>query len=155
MMSGDSITLLLKKVALMHKVLALAVLIFWSSGSVAQRPLIEPCAGMEGYASVLCHKNIQEQQQQQLIQSLSDDNQRRIQEQKMERLGLQIPATGSESQAFAQWVSENAWFGSDKVKTQFAMQYAQLLRHEQPNLLGRAFFDNVAAKVREKFLVGK
>jgi hypothetical protein len=153
MVSGGSISLLLKKVALMHKVLALAALIFWSSGSVAQQPLIEPCAGMEGYASVLCHKNIQEQQQ--LIQSLSDDKQRRIQEQKMERLGFQIPATGSESHAFSQWVSENAWFGSDKMKTQFAMQYAQQLRHEQPSLHGRVFFDNVAAKVREKFLVGK
>jgi hypothetical protein len=110
---------------------------------------------MEGYASVLCHKNIQEQQQQQLAQSLSDDKQQRIQEQKMERLGFQNPVTGSESRAFARWVSENAWFGSDKMKTQFAMQYAQHLRHEQPSLLGRMFFDNVAARVREKFLIGK
>jgi hypothetical protein len=62
---------LLKKVALMHKLLAFAALIFWSSGSVAQQPLIEPCAGMEGYASVLCHKNIQEQQQQALAQTLA------------------------------------------------------------------------------------
>lgn len=139
----------------MHKVLAFAALIFSSSGSLAQQPPIEPCAGMEGYASVLCHKNIQEQQQQELAQSLSDDKELRIQEQKMERLGLQNPATASESQAFARWVSDNPWFGSDKMKTQFAMQYAKQLRHEQPNLLGRMFFDNVAAKVREKFLIGK
>ena len=89
----------------MHKMLAFVALIFWSSGSVAQQPLIEPCAGMEGYASVLCHKNIQEQQQQELAQSLSDEKQRRIQDQTMERLGLPNPATGSESQAFARWVT--------------------------------------------------
>ena len=139
----------------MHKNLAFAALIFWSSGSGAQQPLIEPCAGMEGYASVLCHKNVQEQQQQELAQSLSDEKQRKIQEQKMERLGFQNPATGSESQEFARWVAENPWFGADKMKTQFAMQYAKHLRHEQPSVFGRMFFDNVAAKVREKFLIGK
>jgi hypothetical protein len=99
----------------MDKVLVFAALIFWSSGSVAQQPLIEPCAGMEGYAAVLCHKNIQEQQQQELAQSLSVEKQRRIQDQKMQRLGFR----------------------------------------EQPGLLGRMFFDNVAAKVGEKFLIGK
>jgi hypothetical protein len=139
----------------MQKNLAFAALIFWSSGSGAQQPLIEPCAGMEGYASVLCHKNIQEQQQQELAQSLSDEKQRKIQEQEMERLGLKNPASGSESQEFARWVSENPWFGADKMKTQFAMQYAKQLRHQQPSVLGRMFFDNVAAKVREKFLIGK
>jgi hypothetical protein len=54
----------------MQKILAFAALVFWSSGSGAQQPLIEPCAGMEGYAAVLCHKNIQEQQQQELAQSV-------------------------------------------------------------------------------------
>ena len=139
----------------MHKVLAFAALIVWSSGSVAQQPLIEPCAGMEGYAAVLCHKNIQEQQQQELAQSLSDGKLRKIQDRKMERLGFPNPATESEGQEFARWVSENPWFGSDKIKTQFAMQYAKQLRHEQPNLLGRMFFDDVAAKVRGKFLIGQ
>jgi hypothetical protein len=152
---GASIDSLLKKVALMQKILAFAALVFWSSGSGAQQPPIEPCAGMEGYAAVLCHKNIQAQQQQELAQSLSDEKQRKIQEQKMERLGIKNPATGSESQAFARWVSENPWFGSDKMQTQFAMQYAKQLRHEQPSLLGQMFFDNVAAKVRDKFGVGK
>jgi hypothetical protein len=110
---------------------------------------------MEGYAAVLCHKNIQEQQQQELAQSLSVEKQRRIQDQKMQRLGFPSPATGSESEEFAQWVSENPWFGPDKMKTRFAMQYAKQLRREQPDLLGRMFFDNVAAKVGEKFLIGK
>jgi hypothetical protein len=146
---------LLKQVALVDKVLAFAALISWSSGSVAQQPLIEPCAGMEGYAAVLCHKNIQEQQQQELAQSLSDEKQRRIQDQKMERLGFPNPATGSESEEFARWVSENPWFGPDKMKTEFAMQYAKQLRRKQPGLLGRMFFDNVAAKVGEKFLRDK
>jgi hypothetical protein len=145
----------LKKAVLSHKALAFAALIFWSPGSVAQQPLIEPCAGMEGYASVLCHKNIQEQQQQELAQSLSDDKQRRIRDQKMERLGFPSPATAAESQEFARWVSENPWFGADKMKTQFAMQYAKQLRREQPRLLGRMFFDNVAGKVGERFLIGK
>jgi hypothetical protein len=110
---------------------------------------------MEGYAAVLCHKNIQEQQQQELAQSLSDEKQRRIQDQKMERLGFPNPATGSESEEFARWVSENPWFGPDKMKTEFAMQYAKQLRRKQPGLLGRMFFDNVAAKVGEKFLIDK
>jgi hypothetical protein len=105
--------------AYMDRVLAFAALILWSSGSVAQQPPIEPCAGMEGYAAVLCHKNIQEQQQQELAQSLSDEKQRRIQDKKMERLGF------------------------------------PKLRHEQPSLLGRLFFDNVAARVGERFLVDK
>jgi hypothetical protein len=35
------------------------------------------------------------------------------------------------------------------------MQYAKQLRHEQPSLLGRMFFDDVAAKVADKFGVGK
>jgi hypothetical protein len=74
---------------------------------------------MEGYAAVLCHKNIQEQQQQELAQSLSDEKQRRIQDKKMARLGF------------------------------------PKLRHEQPSLLGRLFFDNVAARVGERFLVDK
>jgi hypothetical protein len=155
MMMSSSIALLVKKVALMHKVLAFAAVILWSSGSAAQQPLIEPCAGMDGYAAVLCHKNIQEQQQQELAQSLSDEKQRRIQEKKMERLGFPNAATGSGSLEFTRWVSANPWFGSDKMKTQFAMQYAKQLRREQPGLLGGMFFDNVAAKVREKFLIGK
>jgi hypothetical protein len=139
----------------MQKVLAVAALIFWSSGSAAQQPPIEPCTGMEGYAYVLCHKNIQEQQQQELAKSLSDYKQRKSQNQKMQRLGFPNPATESESQAFSRWASENPWFGSDKMQTQFAMQYAKQLRHDQPSLLGRTFFDNVAAKAREKFLYAK
>lgn len=141
--------------AYMDRVLAFAALILWSSGSLAQQPPIEPCAGMEGYAAVLCHKNMQEQQQQELAQSLSDEKQRRIQDKKMERLGFPNRATGSESEEFARWLSENPWFGPDKKKTRFAMQYAVQLRHEQPSLLGRLFFDRVAARVGERFLVGK
>jgi hypothetical protein len=59
----------------------------------------------------------------------------------MERLGFPNPATGPETQTFARWISENPWFGSDEMKTQFAIQYAKHLKLEQPSLIERMFFD--------------
>jgi hypothetical protein len=159
----------------MRAVLAFATFLILSSRIAAQAPLLEPCAGMEGYASVLCHQNVQAQQPQALTARLhelteSEDNskQRKIQYQQMEHLGFEDSATvekdqhdfaenspemsGSKSQVFARWASENPWFGPDRTRTEFAMQYAKQLRHEQPKLFGRKFLDAVTAKVRGNFI---
>ena len=51
--------------------------------------------------------------------------------------------------------SENPWYGTDYVKTDFAMRYAKQLERERPDLVGRPFLDAVSEKVRDKFGVGK
>ena len=52
---------------------------------------------------------------------------------------------------FLSWKSENAWFETDRPRTEFAMLYAKQLRQERPDLTGRPFFDAVTRKVRETF----
>jgi TolA-binding protein len=53
------------------------------------------------------------------------------------------------------WKSENPWYGTDYVKTDFAMRYAKQLQRERPDLVGRPFLDAVSEKVRDKFGAGK
>jgi septal ring factor EnvC (AmiA/AmiB activator) len=49
------------------------------------------------------------------------------------------------------WKAENPWFGSDYVRTQYAMHYTKQLQKEQPELTGRALLDAVSAKVNQQF----
>jgi septal ring factor EnvC (AmiA/AmiB activator) len=116
-------------------------------------------------------KQLQQQlQQQQERQKQLDEQQRQIQDQ-LENLRLQNeilrkqleheksanqpalpPATDySKSTDLKSWKSDNPWYGSDYAKTEFAMRYAKQLRQERPDLIGRAFYDAVSAKVNETF----
>jgi len=61
----------------------------------------------------------------------------------------------SKSPEFQTWQAENPWFGSDRAKTEYALLYAKQLRQDQPNLMGRPFFETVSAKVAEVFSVRK
>ena len=112
----------------------------------------------------------QQIQQQQERQKQLDEQQRQIQDQ-LENLRLQNeilrkqleheksanqpalpPATDySKSTDLKSWKSDNRWYGSDYAKTEFAMRYAKQLRQERPDLIGRAFYDAVSAKVNETF----
>jgi TolA-binding protein len=112
----------------------------------------------------------QQLQQQQERQKQLDDQQRKIQDQ-LENMRLQneILRTQLEHEKSANqpvqppamdypnttevksWKSDNPWYGSDYAKTEFAMRYAKQLRQERPDLIGRAFFDAVSAKVNETF----
>ena len=49
------------------------------------------------------------------------------------------------------WKSENSWYGSDYVRTQFAMRYAKQLQQQRPDLVGRPFLDAISAKVKDTF----
>jgi len=49
------------------------------------------------------------------------------------------------------WRAENAWFGSDYARTQFAVRYAKQLQLERPDLVGRPLLDAISAKVKDTF----
>jgi TolA-binding protein len=114
----------------------------------------------------------QQLQQQQERQKQLDEQQRQIQDQ-LENMRLQnevlrkqlerekpanqptqaqAPATDfSKTPEANSWRTDNPWYGSDYAKTEFAMRYAKQLRQERPDLIGRAFYDAVSAKVNETF----
>jgi hypothetical protein len=52
---------------------------------------------------------------------------------------------------FANWQTENRWFGSDHARTEYALLYAKDLRQEQPDLAGRPFLNALSARVRDVF----
>jgi hypothetical protein len=52
---------------------------------------------------------------------------------------------------FANWQTENRWFGSDRARTEYALLYAKDLRQEQPDLSGRPLLNALSARVREVF----
>jgi hypothetical protein len=52
---------------------------------------------------------------------------------------------------FANWQTENRWFGSDRARTEYALLYAKDLHQEQPDLTGRPFLNALSARVREVF----
>jgi hypothetical protein len=109
-------------------------------------------------AGILAAKQQQAQQQQaqlqQLIQIQQIENQRLQNEllrQKIEPQSTNSQVDYSTTPEFQSWQTANPWFGIDRSKTEFALIYAKQLRQERPNLVARAFFDNVSAKVDEAF----
>lgn len=55
------------------------------------------------------------------------------------------PATSViETPEFKAFAQENPWFGSDRIKTAIAVGIGQALRAENPNLVGKAFYDRVS-----------
>ena len=120
-----------------------------------------------------------EQQQQQLQQQLQqqqerqkqlNEQQRQIQDQ-LENMRLQNellrkqleheksanqaaqppPTDYSKTPEIKSWKSDNPWYGSDYIKTEFAMRYAKQLSQDRPDLSGRAFLDAISTKVNETF----
>jgi TolA-binding protein len=138
----------------------------------------DSCAGLEGYALAQCRANQQSLRQGQLEQQLQQqeerqnqlDKQQRDVQQQLESLRLQNeslrkqlereasnrparpPATDdSKSVEVKNWRAENPWFGTDYVKTEFAVRYIKQLQQERPDLAGRALLDALSAKVNESF----
>lgn len=56
---------------------------------------------------------------------------------------------------FANWQTENRWFGSDRARTEYALLYAKDLRREQPELNGRPFLNALSVRVNEVFAPAK
>ncbi|HET7755666.1 MAG TPA: hypothetical protein VFK87_00270 [Steroidobacteraceae bacterium] len=56
---------------------------------------------------------------------------------------------------FADWQTENRWFGSDRARTEYALLYARDLRQQQPELNGRPFLNALSVRVREVFAPSK
>ena len=57
----------------------------------------------------------------------------------------------SKSQDLNSWKANNPWFGSDYVRTQFAMRYTRQLQQQHPDLAGRELLEAVSTKVNETF----
>jgi TolA-binding protein len=49
------------------------------------------------------------------------------------------------------WRADNPWFGSDYVRTSFAMRYIKQLQQEHPDLAGRELLDALSTKVNQTF----
>jgi DNA repair exonuclease SbcCD ATPase subunit len=124
-----------------------------------------------------------EQQQQQLVRQQQQlhqqagqsplnerpQNQQQLEDMQhqIELLGKQVehqksanqPATPAAAESrrreIQNWKADNRWYGSDYIKTQFAMRYARQLQQEQPDLVGRPFLDAISAKVTDKFGTSK
>jgi len=62
-----------------------------------------------------------------------------------------VATNAAKSEELKVWKSQNPWFGSDYVRTQFAMRYVKQLQKDRPDLAGRELLDAVATKVNETF----
>ena len=137
----------------------------------------DSCAGLEDSALNQCRVNQQSLRQQQLEQLLQqqqdrqnqlDKQQREIKQQlesmRVENQSLReqlrresasearpVATTYSKTADIKSWRSENPWFGSDYVKTQFAMRYVKQLQQERPDLAGRELLEALSMKVNETF----
>lgn len=117
------------------------------------------CNGLFGASRGICiAKQQQAQQQQAQLQQLIQLQQIENQRLQNELLRRQVEPQSSSGQVdysttpeFRSWQAANPWFGTDRSKTEFAILYAKQLRQEHPNLVARAFFDDVSAKVAEVF----
>ncbi len=127
------------------------------------------CAGVYGDAHAICLHEQQTLQQQRKAQDAQVALQREEQENTRLRNDLlrhelaqqqapAVPTGGSSSQldfmsvpGFRTWQTDNAWFGSDRARTEFALLYQKQLRQERPDVTGRPLLDAVSARVREVF----
>lgn len=141
----------------------------------------DSCAGLDGSSLTQCRSNLQTRlQQERLEQQLQlqqerqnqlDQQQREVQQQ-LDSLRLQNDslrkqlerdaaqpvrqaATASTSPTsnsdVMSWKADNAWFGADYARTQFAMHYVKQLQKERPDLAGRPLLDALSTKVNETF----
>jgi TolA-binding protein len=127
-----------------------------------------------GYQQTLLHQQQLEQQlrQQEERQNQLDRQQHEVQQQ-MESMRLQNEdlrkqlehemaaqaarpgaadsRDSSKSPELKRWKADNPWFGTDYVKTQFAMRYMKQLEHERPDLQGRELLDALSTKVNDTY----
>lgn len=52
---------------------------------------------------------------------------------------------------YDEWCAENEWYETDYELTAYADQVAGIIRRKNPNLKGKAYFDQVAKATKEKF----
>ena len=165
----------------MKTIVRIAVLVGLAGAALAQQTVPadaigslrpeEPsaCAGVYGDARAICLNEQQKVQQQRKAQDAQVALQREEQENTRLRSELlrhelaqqqapAVPTSGSSSQldfmsvpGFRSWQTDNAWFGSDRARTEFALLYQKQLRLERPDVTGRALLDAVSARVRDVF----
>ena len=138
----------------------------------------ESCSGLEGSALAQCSGSEQALRQQRLEQQLQqqegrqnelDKQQREVQQQleamrlqneqlrkQLERETASQPARSvardeSKSREIQSWKTDNPWYGTDYVKTAFAVRYVKRLQKERPDLTGRPLLEALTAKVNETF----
>jgi septal ring factor EnvC (AmiA/AmiB activator) len=154
------------------------LLCLWIVSTAVCAEATDSCAGLADSALNECRVNqqiLRQQQLEQLLQQQQDrqnelDKQQREIRQQLESMRVenqslreqlrrepasqtvQPVATHSASTAeLKSWKSENPWFGSDYVKTQFAMRYLKQLQQERPDLAGRELLDALSMKVNETY----
>lgn len=137
----------------------------------------DACAGLEGSSLNQCLNNQQTLRQQQLEQRIQEqqerqnqlDKQQREIQQQLESMRLQNESLRKQlerettnqaarpapyypkSADVKSWKADNPWFGSDYVKTQFAVRYIKQLQQERPDLAGRELLDALSMKVDATF----
>jgi len=96
-------------------------------------------------------------QQQQILEQQEQSRRSEMLSRQMEHASTANPSAASGATDYTSraevksWKVDNAWFGSDYRRTQFAMHYAKQLQQERPELLGRPFLDAISAKVKDTF----
>lgn len=63
----------------------------------------------------------------------------------------QQPSTADTKVIFDQWISENQWFAQDISLQAAANGFSDIVKAENPTLVGRAFLEKVKEKVQEAF----
>ena len=117
------------------------------------------CLGeQEGLRRERIQQQILLQQQQVENQRLKNEILRKNMEREQEKTQARqqpTPADNTMNPEFQAWKVANPWFQRDRAKTEFSWLYAKQLRQDRPDLIGRAFYDAVSAKVEETFGAGK
>lgn len=67
-----------------------------------------------------------------------------------EKIEVKKPSP-NEDPVFIEWKEANSWYGEDIDKTIYADQIAGYVKNKNKSLTGKAFFDEVARIVKEKF----
>jgi hypothetical protein len=169
----------------MKTIASIVILLSVSSGAAAQESVAQSvtpdrlgawapgegssCETIYGSGRQLCladryrmHQEEQAQDDQAALERAQAENQRLHNELLRRELARIQTAAAAPSTAdvaatpgFANWQTENRWFGSDRARTEFALLYAKDLRQEQPGLTGRSFLDALSARVKEVFAAPK
>lgn len=154
----------------MKRILLIAILAFLSVSADADQTLRPD--GMGGYiiseppdfSMYGYEKSPQAQLQRMELQRQQIENQRlqnellRRQLEQEQRAAQAPRVPQGENQLtpeFRSWQAANPWFGSDKPKTEFALLYAKQLRSEQPQLVGKQFYDAISTKISDVFGTSK
>lgn len=80
-----------------------------------------------------------------------DDQIDAIKEKQREVKEAPKPAEPKPNFEFQEFVEENPWYGQDEDKTAYAEGIGAIIKRDHPHLVGKAFLDMVAARVKAKF----